>query len=444
MKTLLFIIPIMLGCLFSCKKLIEVSTPQNQLTTDKVFSDTTSATAALSNIYALFDKTIDPNYNKYLGLYTDELNYPVAPSNDFATGNLVPSDGNILNIWKNNYFAIYSCNDLITNLQSSNLSAGYKTTTIAEAKFLRAYAYFYLVNSFNNIPLILLTDVNQNAAAKQVDSATVYKQIVADLTDAKSNLPETYIGGEKVRANKWAAAAMLARVYLYQHDWQNSQLNASLVINSGDYSLTSSPSGVFAANSQEAILQFWTQYGYITDAPTLIPSSGTPQYPVTTALLNSFEPGDLRKTDWLNSTTVNGNTLYYPFKYHNRATNTSSPEYLMALRLSEQYLIRAEAEANLGNLSGAIADINVIRTRAGLNSLAMPTDLNATMNAILQEYRIEFFAEWGHRFIDLKRTGKLNAVMSKYKSTWTTKSQVLPIPQNEITYDSNLAQNPGY
>ncbi len=82
--------------------------------------------------------------------------------------------------------------------------------------------------------------------------------------------------------------------------------------------------------------------------------------------------------------------------------------------------------------------------RAGLNSLAMPTDLNATMNAILQEYRIEFFAEWGHRFIDLKRTGKLNAVMSKYKSTWTTKSQVLPIPQNEITYDSNLAQNPGY
>jgi hypothetical protein len=242
-----------------------------------------------------------------------------------------------------------------------------------------------------------------------------------------------------VRANKWAATAMLARIYLYQKDWTNSALNAGQVINTGSYSLTVSPSDVFQANSQEAILQFWTQYGYITDAQTLIPSSGTPQYPITPSLF-----ADLRKTDWLNASVTNGATLYYPFKYHNRETSAASPEYLMALRLPEQYLIRAEARANQGDYAGAVSDVNVIRLRAGLPALTVFTDMNTAMNAIVQEYRVEYFAEWGHRYLDLKRTGLLNTIMSSYKSTWTTKSQVLPIPQNEITYDSNLAQNLGY
>jgi hypothetical protein len=444
MKTLILLILFILCCLFGCKKLIDVGTPQNQLTTDKVFSDTTSATAALSNIYALFDKTIDPNYNKFMGLYTDEFNYPTAPTNDFALGNLIPTDGNIANIWKNTYFTIYSCNDLITQLQSSNLSAGFKTTSIAEAKFLRAFTYFYLVNSFNQIPLIVTTDVNQNAAARQTDSLTVYKQIIADLTDAKNTLPETYIGGEKVRANKWAAAAMLARVYLYQRDWQNSLLNATLVLNSAQYSLTNSPSDVFKANSTEAILQFWTQNGYIADAPTLIPGSGSPLYPITPSLLNAFEAGDLRKTDWLNSKVLNGTTLYYAFKYKNRTTNSSSPEYLTTLRLAEQYLISAECKANQGDLSGATTAINIIRSRAGLVPLPVPTSLNSAMTAILQEYRIEFFAEWGHRYLDLKRTGRLNSMMTPFKPGWSPKSDLLPIPQNELIYDSNLIQNPGY
>jgi len=444
MKALLIIIAVLGFCSFGCKKLIATGTPENQLTTDKVFADTTSATSALLNIYALFDNTIDPNYNKYLGLYTDEFNYPVAPTNGFATGNLSVSDAMVLNIWKNNYFVIYSCNDLIQHLQSSGLPAGFKTTSIAEAKFLRAYAYFYLVNSFDHVPLILTTDVNQNTTAKQSDSTAVYQQMISDLTDAKNGLSAMYAGGEKVRVNKWAATAMLARVCLFQKDWTNSALNAGQVIGSGAYSLTASPSDVFQANSQEAILQFWTQYGYITDAQTLIPDSGPPQYPVTPSLLAAFEPGDLRKTDWLNSSTSNGTTLYYPFKYHNRETSTASPEYLMALRLPEQYLIRAEARANQGDYAGAAADINVIRLRAGLPALTAFTGLKTAMNAILQEYRIEYFAEWGHRYLDLKRTGLLNAVMGSYKSTWTTRSQVLPIPQNEITYDSNLVQNTGY
>jgi hypothetical protein len=88
-KTILFMI-LVLPFLLSCKKLVEVATPQNQLTTDKVFSDTTAATAAMVNVYALFDKSIDPNYNKYMGVYTDELTSSSASSDNvqFSTGKL--------------------------------------------------------------------------------------------------------------------------------------------------------------------------------------------------------------------------------------------------------------------------------------------------------------------------------------------------------------------
>jgi hypothetical protein len=436
---------LMTAGLSGCKKLIDVSTPQNQLTTDKVYTDTTATTAVLISIYALFDKTIDPNYNKFMGLYTDELNYPTSTSNGFLLSNLATNDVNVLNIWKNNYFAIYSCNDMITQLRASNsLPSTIVASYTAEAKFLRAYSYFYLVNSFGSIPLVLTTDVTQTAKAVKSDSASVYRQIVSDLTDAQTALSVNYIGSGKVRANKFTATAMLARVNLYQRDWVNAEANASTVINSGLYSLTPSPAGVFFANSNEAIFQFYTQYGFITDAPTLIPSSGKPLYPITPVLLNAFEPGDLRKTNWLRSTVVSGTTFYYPYKYHNRTTNTSTPEYLMALRLAEQYLIRAEARAHQGNVSGAINDLNLIRTRAGLTPLSTSINQNAAYNAISQEWRIEFFTEWGHRYLELKRTDQLNTAISAYKSTWSSKSILLPIPQNEITYDSNLKQNNGY
>ncbi len=440
----------MLPFIAGCKKLIEVSTPQNQLTTDKVFADTSSATAAMVNVYAMLNNNIDPNYNKYMGIYTDELNYYGASPDavQYSTSKLSATNSTNSTFWSYCYSAIYACNQIIEGLTNANaIPASTSNSLTAEAKFLRAYCYLYLTTTYGAVPLILTTDVNQTSRASRTDSAQVFSQIIQDLQSAQHTLPETYIGGEKTRANKWAAIALLARVELYQHNWQEAETQASAVINANQYSLNS-PSTIFLANSNETILALWTQYGYINDSPNLIPTSGVPNYPVTQNLINAFEPGDLRMANWLKPVSVSsgGSTTvyYYPYKYHNRSANTAAPEYLVVLRLAEQYLIRAEAFAQQGNLPSAIADLNTIRERAGLNKLANSISQTACLNDVAQEWRIEFAFEWGHRFLDLKRLGRINPVMSNYKTNWSPQADLLPIPKNDLSSDPYLSQNSGY
>jgi hypothetical protein len=435
----------------SCRKLIDVPTPQNLLTINKVFSDTSAATAAMVNCYSLFDQSINPNFNLNMETYVDELDNSTATGTalEFCQSKISSTNGTDLNIWSLYYNEIYQCNSIIEQLQPSKLPVSVITAYTAEAKFLRAYAYFYLVNTYGSVPLILITDVNSNKIAAQADSLIVYKQIITDLKDAQNGLSDNYADGGKVRANKMAATALLARVYLYQRDWQNAQAASAAVINSGLYSLDGLNT-TFLANSNETILQFWNRYGYIADGVTLIPVAGNiPEYLISNSLLNDFEPGDLRKTIWVDSTTLltggTTATYFYPYKYRNTPANVGPPEYLTALRLSEQYLIRAEAQIEKNtNLPSAIADINMIRQRAGLPLLSPSLNKSACLTAVYREWRMEFFTEWANRYLDLKRRGQLNPVMAAYRTTWLPRAVVLPIPQTEITKDINLKQNQGY
>ena len=160
--------------------------------------------------------------------------------------------------------------------------------------------------------------------------------------------------------------------------------------------------------------------------------------------LKSFHPADQRKAAWTKSITVSGKTFYYPYKYKVRQNATRISEYTMVLRLSEQYLIRAEARARQNNLNGALSDINTIRLRAGLSSLPGITQ-QALLDSIGRERRWELFTEFSDRWIDLRRTGKADIIMSLTKGTnWNTTDQLYPIPQMEINRNSNLVQNPGY
>jgi hypothetical protein len=126
-------------------------------------------------------------------------------------------------------------------------------------------------------------------------------------------------------------------------------------------------------------------------------------------------------------------------------------DYLV-LRVAEQYLIRAEAKAQQNNFSGAQADVNVIRNRAGLPNLTTMVDNTTAMMAIEKERRTELFCEWGHRWFDLKRwssltnTGKTRAddVLGALKITWKSTSVIYPIPQSARDNNPNLTQNTGY
>ncbi len=114
------------------------------------------------------------------------------------------------------------------------------------------------------------------------------------------------------------------------------------------------------------------------------------------------------------------------------------------LRLAEQFLIRAEARAKTHNIMGAITDVNAIRRRAGLRELPATLGETDLIAAIAQERRIELFAEWGHRWMDLKRTDKIDDVLKPIKPQWRNTQKFYPIPLLELTTNPNLTQNPGY
>jgi SusD family. len=435
-----------------CSSLVEVDMPTNQLTDDEVFADSASAIGALSRIYFVLGNNLNNNFNKQVSLYVDEYTLTSSSNTDFYRSMLTALDGTNANIWSHLYQIVYACNDILEQVPaSSRLSENVKAQLISEAKFLRAYAYFYLQNTYGYIPLLLQTDVNINRIAAQVDDSAVFAQIQQDLEEAKAGLSIDYPSTNKVRVNRWASAALLARVQLYQGNWPAAEAEATAVINSAVYGPIDDMDQVFQANSREAIFQIWTPNGFISDATQLIPANNTtpPLYTVTDALYESFEMGDRRKDYWTANSTIENNegasTIYHrPFKYRNRAANTSDPEYLMVLRLAEQYLIRAEARMRQGNLSDAINDLNVIRKRADLPTLRADISPEECFEAIFKERRVELFGEWGHRFFDLKRTGQLDAVMKAYKDTWRSNAAVFPIPQNELVYNPNLIQNDGF
>jgi hypothetical protein len=117
------------------------------------------------------------------------------------------------------------------------------------------------------------------------------------------------------------------------------------------------------------------------------------------------------------------------------------------LRLAEQYLIRAEARAQQSDLTGALADLNAIRARAGLpGSTAMSQ--TEILNAIQKERRVELFTEGSHRFFDLRRTKNLDAVMTKVSplkgGSWEPFEQWWPIPLTDVQNNKSLLQTPGY
>lgn len=437
--------------LSGCSKLLEIDPPKNQLTTDKVFTDSISVYSVMGNVYYLLSDILYGNYNKHISLYTDELAY-TSQNNDFFVGNIPVDNGTSSNIWSYFYEIVYACNDIIENIENTDeLSDEIKAIFINESKFIRAFCYYHLYNLFENIPLVLTTNVGENRLKSQADSAEVFNQIIVDLKESKDKLPSNYSDGEKVRASKWAATALLAQVYLYQGRWEDAFLESNAVITSGYFNLSPDIENAFLSNSDETIFQLWNVDGYIRDVSSLIPQTNAvlPQYIVTESLLNAFEPGDLRKNIWIGLSQVNNNSeverYSYPYKYKNRNMSGASSEYLIVSRLSEMMLTRAECKIHLNDIPGAIEDLNAIRKRAGLMELPSSISESDCLLAVYEERRVELFNEWGNRFVDLKRTGRIDSVMEAYKSTWVTgKSKRLPIPFSELLYNINLKQNEGY
>jgi len=297
------------------------------------------------------------------------------------------------------------------------------------------------------VPLITSSKYQDAATSSRAATSKIYTQIINDLNDAKTLLSFQYISTGRVRPNKWTAVALLSRCYFYTNHWKEAEAEATSIIASGQYLLESNLNNIFLKNSTEAIWQLMpVRPGFNTyEGLEILPVSAfsAPTYLITSALLNSFENGDNRKSTWIKFRVFNNDTLYYPFKY--KLTNGATlNEYYIIFRLAEQYLIRAEAELNQNKIPEAQADINVIRSRAGLeNTLA--NDIPSLKLAIEQERRSELCFEWANRWYDLKRTGRATDILAPLKgSIWQSTDDLWPIPQQEINLNPSLIQNPGY
>ncbi len=456
-----------ISLLCGCKKFANVPPPNNQLTTETVFTSDNTVVAALAGMYIRtyvnnnqtwqIDMSVCPeNSADETHYYTTNTTY-----DPFYLNNIAIDNSTVQTTWTNLYKTVYMANAIIAGVQanSASLTDSIQTKAIAESKFMRAFSYFYLVNLFGDVPLVLTTAAINTTNAARTAKDQVYTQIIADLQDAQSKLRSDYWSSptnDRVRPNKFAATALLARVYLYLGRWSDAEAQATAVINQSSlYALQSTANigNVFLKDNTEAIFQMdgtasgsiylgynnlaWQYVFYNT---LLL----TPWMVMTDNLVNAFEPGDARYTTWVRSLNYGGTTCYYPYKYKNmNATTGSSAEAYVYLRLAEQYLIRAEARAEQGNTDGAAADINVIRNRAGLGNTTAATQADLLL-AVEQERRIELFCELGHRWYDLKRTNRADAVLSVEKTGWKSTAALYPIPSLEISNDANLTQNTGY
>jgi hypothetical protein len=162
------------------------------------------------------------------------------------------------------------------------------------------------------------------------------------------------------------------------------------------------------------------------------------------SFVTSFETGDQRREHWVKAVTEGTSTWYHANKYKQQGVTGSSVEYSIVLRLAEQYLIRAEARARQGELTAAKEDLDIIRNTAGLPGTVAVTP-DEIISDIMAQRRFELFTEFGHRFLDLKRTGLLDAALPASKPGWDTHDQLWPVPASELILNPNLApQNPGY
>lgn len=418
MKNIRYIsILILISTAISCKKYVEVDPPRTELSESLVFANDKTASSAMLGVYS--DMNI---YNYYFANFVtmfmgsmsaDDFTYAASFSafDEFKNNVVLPSNGYVNILWSQPYSFIYRCNAIIEGVTASKtISAKVKDQLLGEAKFTRAFCYFYLVNIFGDVPLILNTDVLKNTNLPRTPAAEVYSSIMSDLKDAKGLLSPTYPGdGERIRPDKAVATLLLSRTYLYLGKYAEAETEATEVINNPDYALMQGTDikNTFLKNSKEAVWQLqpvntsggrntWQGFNLVP----FNPAAPTAYYRLTKGaggLATAFESGDLRKINWVGSYVNRSNasdTISYPYKYKIRTLSGSDvQEYSMVFRFAEAYLIRAESRIKQSKFSAGKTDLDIIRQRAGLNPLPIAGSIQQGMLQVEQERRVEFFAE---------------------------------------------------
>lgn len=452
-----------------CKKFANVEPASNIFGAAEVFSSDATLSSGIAGMYstALFNYGDQFQTDQALcpGLLADELE--VVGTNltyeQFYKNAIIANNASINSYWTGMYKVIYTANTIMEGIavNKENISPGLDSLAKGESLFMRAFCHFNLVNWFGDVPLVLTSDAKANNRAFKTPTAEIMQKVIEDLKTAKTLLRKNYsatANNNRIRPNKFAATALLARAYLYTNQWALAEAEASSVI--GETTLyqllpKADIGKVFYLNSLESIWQMsntsttgLSSYRGHTALGSFFLNTTVPTIAMTADLKNAFESTtDARIAAWTRNVTYTiGNvteTKTVPNKYKNQFSNTTSTaESFSFLRVAEQYLIRAEARAQLNQLGTAADDLNTIRNRAGIGNTSATTKENLLL-AIERERRVELFTEIGHRWYDLKRTGRASQVLGT-KPGWSDSRLLFPIPAIELLNNTNLVQNDGY
>jgi starch-binding outer membrane protein, SusD/RagB family len=463
----------------SCSKDFIELPPESTVSVDDVYKTDKDFQDAVTGCYNAFH-SIYQNFWVFGDLRSDDSkqeifsNIALLTVDNFTLSN---DAGLVRDAWRNYYRAINRANAVLSKIESTDPSViKNKERYIAEAKFLRALAYFDLVRIFGDVPMItsVISEVEAyNIGREKADK--IYDQvIIKDLLDAENILPVKYTGMDMGRATKGAAKALLGKVYLTRKDFIKAESKLQEVTTLG-YSLLPNFNDLFDYTKNEHHSEYIFDIEYeegislgnnLTN--NFLPNSvsmaafygiaggrGETNSP-TDDLMAAFDAQDLRKSITVAKggyTDANGNfvTLLpttsqsYTKKYITKvATGGDSKVNWKVIRYADVLLMYAEALNENGKTADAIGYLNQVRSRAGLNSYATNLSQEEAREKIYLERRLELAFE-GHRWFDLVRTGRaFSTLQGTGMKPYMT---VFPIPLGQILLINNreiFPQNPGY
>lgn len=463
----------------SCKKFLEQTpeTARSETNFYKTSSDFYNATIGTYSTFkngglygngsgALFTLWEIVSDNADFGVTRQPINLAQFEVEDF---NLSISNTLISSAWTGHYAGIGRANSIIARLPAATFAQAEKDRFEGEAKFLRALFYFNLVRLFGDVQLVTdeINDPYALNATPRTPVAQVYNLIIADLQAAETKLPATIPVNEAGRASRWAAKALLGKVYLTQKAWTNAAAKLKEVMDNSGRSLMMNYAAVFAFNTSyaantETLLAVQYKSGQIGQGSDLWSNwapfnAGAPLLGVgggggggfarpTLDMVNAYETGDTRRAATVATSYMNGATTVnerFVVKYrHQGALAGDADTDFPILRYADVLLMYAEALNESGQTAAAEAPLNAVRARAGL---VAKTGLNQQdmRLAIEQERRVELAFEC-HRWPDLVRTDRYFPVMTAKGFPTRDFHRLYPVPQRERDLNNGLSQNPGY
>jgi hypothetical protein len=461
----------------ACTKKNLFDQPLDAVSTATAFSSPERIDKASTGMYSALQ-----NINWGCGrnfIYTDVQGLDANPSSFFGNigffNQMRPEDGTITSAWIAAYTTIYTANLFVKNFMPvmNTVTPEKANQYLGEAKFIRAYNYFYLVNLWAQpytdpingaaknlgVPLILEAAEDPFSSTTQIPRSTVkevYDQIEKDLLDAETKLPLSYTGDaytNVARATKGAARGLLMRMYLYEGNWAKAVNYADAIINENLYGLNAAPEIPFRNyTTKESIFSVAFSGSNNPDRNNALAAHYSPSVrgdiSISNAYLNLMDTlNDLRYKNLVIKTIKGTGTAATQYFWTIKYTNFA--DWVPVLRYPEVLLVKAEALARQGAAGDpanvtALTLLNQVRTRSKASPITVTTN-QQLISAILTERRIELAFE-GQSFFDLQRTQQdipahaSIQIPQPYGSTY----RVLPIPQRDINIMPTLEQNKGY